>query len=57
MGGSGDRLKSLENRSIYILREAYAEFERPAVLWSTGKDSTTVLHLSLILISEPTRPY
>ena len=45
MGGSGDRLKSLENRSIYILREAYAEFERPAVLWSTGKDSTTVLHL------------
>ena len=38
-------LKDLENRTIYILREAYAEFERPAVLWSTGKDSTTMLWL------------
>jgi len=38
-------LKELENRSIYILREAYAEFKKPAVLWSTGKDSTTVLWL------------
>ena len=38
-------LKDLENKSIYIIREAYAEFENPAVLWSTGKDSTTVLWL------------
>jgi len=38
-------LKELENRSIYILREAYVEFKKPAVLWSTGKDSTTVLWL------------
>ncbi len=38
-------LRELENRSIYILREAYAEFDNPAVLWSTGKDSTTVLWL------------
>ena len=38
-------LKDLENRSIYILREAYAEFKRPAVLWSTGKDSTATLWL------------
>lgn len=38
-------LKALENKSIYIIREAYAEFENPAVLWSTGKDSTTVLWL------------
>ena len=38
-------LKDLENRTIYILREAYAEFKRPAVLWSTGKDSTTMLWL------------
>lgn len=38
-------LKELKNKSIYILREAYAEFENPAVLWSTGKDSTTVLWL------------
>jgi len=38
-------LKDLENRSIYIVRETYAEFEKPAVLWSTGKDSTTMLWL------------
>jgi sulfate adenylyltransferase subunit 2 len=38
-------LKDLENRSIYILREAYAEFRKPAVLWSTGKDSTATLWL------------
>ena len=38
-------LKDLENRSLYILREAYAEFKRPAVLWSTGKDSTVTLWL------------
>jgi sulfate adenylyltransferase subunit 2 len=38
-------LKDLENRSIYIIREAFAEFKKPAVLWSTGKDSTTTLWL------------
>lgn len=38
-------LKDLENRTIYIVREANAEFKRPAVLWSTGKDSTTMLWL------------
>jgi 3'-phosphoadenosine 5'-phosphosulfate sulfotransferase (PAPS reductase)/FAD synthetase len=38
-------LSDLENRSIYIIREAYAEFKNPAVLWSTGKDSTATLWL------------
>jgi len=38
-------LNDLESRTIYIVREAYAEFERPAVLWSMGKDSTTMLWL------------
>lgn len=38
-------LKDLENQTIYILREAYAEFKRPAVLWSMGKDSTAILWL------------
>jgi len=38
-------LNDLENRSIYIVRETYAEFNRPAVLWSVGKDSTTMLWL------------
>jgi len=38
-------LNDLENRTIYIVRETYAEFKNPAVLWSTGKDSTTMLWL------------
>ena len=38
-------LKDLENRTIYIVRETYAEFKKPAVLWSMGKDSTTMLWL------------
>ena len=38
-------LKELENKSIYIIREAYAEFENLAILLSMGKDSTTALAL------------
>jgi len=34
-----------ENESIYIIREAVASSERPALLWSLGKDSTALLHL------------
>ena len=90
-------VEGLEKKSISIIREAKAQFKNPAVLWSTGKDSTTTiwlckkaffgvipfpvihidtgckfpeiyefrdklakewdLNLSLIHISEPTRPY
>jgi sulfate adenylyltransferase subunit 2 len=38
-------LKDLENQSVYIVRETYAEFKKPAVLWSVGKDSTCMLWL------------
>lgn len=38
-------LKNLEQKSIYIIREAKAKFKNLAVLWSMGKDSTTVLFL------------
>lgn len=38
-------LGELENRSLYIIRETYAEFKRPAVLWSVGKDSTAAVWL------------
>jgi len=41
----GNQLRELENKSIYIIREAYAEFKNPAMLWSTGKDSTVNLAL------------
>jgi len=40
-----DHLSELENRSIYILREAYSQFDRVAALWSVGKDSTALLWL------------
>jgi sulfate adenylyltransferase subunit 2 len=40
-----DRLDVLENRSIYIIREAWRSFRDIAVLWSMGKDSTVLIHL------------
>jgi len=39
-------LDELENQSIYILREAFNKFERLAMLWSIGKDSTVLLWLA-----------
>lgn len=41
-----DHLDVLENCSIYILREAFRKFKDLAMLWSIGKDSTTLLWLA-----------
>jgi len=41
-----NRLDRLENRSIHILREAYASFKNLCMLWSIGKDSTVLLWLA-----------
>jgi sulfate adenylyltransferase subunit 2 len=38
-------LDELENKSIYIIREAYSRYRRLAMLWSIGKDSTTLVWL------------
>ena len=40
-----NHLEKLENKSIYILREAYSEFKNLCMLWSIGKDSTVLLWL------------
>ena len=40
-------LKQLEAESIHIMREVAAEFERPVMLYSIGKDSAVMLHLAL----------
>lgn len=40
-------LKNLEDESIYIIREAIAEFDNPVLLYSIGKDSSVLLHLLL----------
>ena len=39
-------LDILESESIFILREAAAEFERPVLLFSGGKDSAVLLKLA-----------
>ncbi|TVR22428.1 MAG: sulfate adenylyltransferase subunit 2, partial [Ilumatobacter sp.] len=39
-------LQRLEAEAIHIMREGVAESERPAMLYSVGKDSTVLLHLA-----------
>jgi len=39
-------LKALENEAIHIFREVAAEFEKPVMLYSIGKDSSVLLHLA-----------
>jgi len=39
-------LRALEAQSVHILREVAAEFERPVLLFSGGKDSIVMLHLA-----------
>ena len=40
-----DHLDRLENRSLYIIREAFFRYRNITVLWSMGKDSTVLLWL------------
>jgi sulfate adenylyltransferase subunit 2 len=40
-------LKILENEAIHVLREVASQFERPAILFSGGKDSIILVHLAL----------
>ncbi|MBL4585062.1 MAG: sulfate adenylyltransferase subunit CysD [Pseudomonadales bacterium] len=40
-------LKQLEAESIHIIREVAAEFDKPVMLYSVGKDSAVMLHLAM----------
>lgn len=41
-----NHLQELESEAIFIIREVAAQFERPAILFSGGKDSIVVTHLA-----------
>lgn len=42
-----NHLRELEAESIYVLREVAAQFENPGLLFSGGKDSIVLVHLSV----------
>lgn len=41
-----NHLRQLESESIFVIREVAAQFERPALLFSGGKDSIVMLHMA-----------
>jgi len=41
-----NHLQELEAEAIFVIREVVAQFERPAILFSGGKDSIVVTHLA-----------
>src|SRR5204863_4277965 len=40
-------LQQLEDESIHIMREVAAQFAKPVMLYSIGKDSSVMLHLAM----------
>jgi sulfate adenylyltransferase subunit 2 len=42
-----DHLAALESEAVHIIREMVAEFDRPVLLFSGGKDSAVLLHVAL----------
>lgn len=40
-------LKELESESIFVIREVFAQFDNPAILFSGGKDSIVLVHLAM----------
>jgi sulfate adenylyltransferase subunit 2 len=50
-------LGTLEAESIHIIREVAAEFERPVLLFSGGKDSVVMLHLAVKAFAPARLPF
>jgi sulfate adenylyltransferase subunit 2 len=46
MSANNDYLTFLENEAIYVFREVAAQFARPVILFSGGKDSIVLVHLA-----------
>ena len=54
--GNLSHLDELEAEAIYIIREVAAEFEKPVMLYSIGKDSSVMLHLAMKAFYPETPP-
>lgn len=50
-------LKELEAESIYVMREVFAQFDNPAILFSGGKDSIVLTHLAQKAFSPSKIPF
>jgi sulfate adenylyltransferase subunit 2 len=50
-------LQALESEAIHIVREVAAEFERPVLLFSGGKDSAVMLHLAVKAFAPARLPF
>jgi sulfate adenylyltransferase subunit 2 len=50
-------LQALEAEAIHIIREVAAEFERPVLLFSGGKDSAVMLHLAIKAFAPARMPF
>lgn len=50
-------LHALESESIHIIREVTAEFDRPGLLFSGGKDSIVMLHLAVKAMQPAILPF
>ena len=52
-----NHLRELESESIYVIREVAAQFENPALLFSGGKDSIVLVHMSMKAFFPSRIPY
>lgn len=52
-----DNLAELEAEAVYVIREVAAEFERPVLLFSGGKDSIVMLHLAIKAFTPAKLPF
>jgi sulfate adenylyltransferase subunit 2 len=50
-------ISALEAEAIHVLREVAGEFDRPALLFSGGKDSTVLVHLAIRAFAPITPPF
>ena len=50
-------LDEFESEAIHIIREVAAEFERPVMMYSIGKDSSVMLHLALKAFAPGSIPF